>query len=206
MTDQHSDWNAVLGHELRTPVAAILGYQELLEDGTLGPMPPAAADALHRIRLAASQLVILIDAVEGSGDGLGPGPVPARDIVDNAIKAVRFEAEGRATRIDTGDARVELVTRRTDACRALALILGAAVKVTPGSTIHVSADDTAGPRFIVAGTNLDPLRDRLAHERPLTGAGLRLALASAAAARVRGRVDILDDGAVHLLLPRLPSA
>jgi signal transduction histidine kinase len=213
MTNDHSDWNAVLGHELRSPVAAILGYQELLDEGTLGELPPAAADALRRIRFAATQLLTLIEAVEGSGNGQDPAPVPARDIIDDAVSTVRFEADARATRIDVADAGVELVTRRTDACRALALILGAAVKVTPGGTLSVTVTDTshdtlldtAGPRVIITGASLDPERDRLARDRPLTGAGLRLELARATAARVRGDVDLDAAGVVHLLLPRLPT-
>lgn len=203
MSTRHPDWNAVLGHELRSPVAAILGYQELLDEGTLGPIPDAAADALRRIRFAATQLITLIDAVEGSNDGQDAAIVPARDLIHDALSTVRFEAEGRATRIQTGDADVDLFTRRTDACRALALILGAAVKVTPGGTLRVTADSGDQPRITVSGASLDPVRDTLADNRPLTGAGLRLELARAAASRVSGTVQLLADGAVHLRLPPL---
>jgi signal transduction histidine kinase len=206
MSTLHPDWNAVLGHELRTPVSAILGYQELLEDGTLGPLPPAAADALDRIRLAARQLVALVDAVEGSSDGNAAAAIAARDIIDHALDTVRFEAEGRATRIDTRDTDLVFVTRRIDACRALALILGAAVKVTPAGTLTVAAGADPDPLLSISGANLDPVRDTLARDRPLTGAGLRLELARAAAARVSGSLDLHDTGTVLLRLPRLPLA
>ncbi|HEX2165775.1 MAG TPA: histidine kinase dimerization/phospho-acceptor domain-containing protein, partial [Longimicrobiales bacterium] len=199
------DWNAVLGHELRSPVAAILGYQELLDEGTLGPLPDTAADALRRIRFAATQLITLIDAVEGSSNGQDAEAVPARDLIHDALSTVRFEAEGRGTLLRTDDADVDLFTRRTDACRALALILGAAVKVTPGGTLRVSARDADEPQITVTGSGLDPARDRLAHNRPLTGAGLRLELAGAAAARVSGTADLLPGGTVQLRLPRLSS-
>lgn len=206
MNTQHPDWNAVLGHELRSPVAAILGYQELLDEGVLGPLPGAASDALRRIRFAADQLVTLIDAVEGSSDGQDAAALPVRDLIRDAMSSIRFEAEGRDTRIETDDADVQLVTRRTDACRALALILGAAVKVTPAGTLRVSADDDDGPRITVTGARLDPLIDRLAFDRPLTGAGLRLELAAAATARISGDLDLLPGGTVHLRLPRLPRS
>ena len=205
MSTGHPDWNAVLGHELRTPVAAILGYQELLEDDTLGPLPQSAAEALRRIRLAADQLITLIDAIEGSWDGQDPAPFSARDILDDAARSVRFEAEGRDTTIAIGAANARLLTRRADACRALTLILGAAVKVTPGGSIHVAADDLDVPRFILSGSNLHPDRDHLDPDRPLSGAGLRLELARAAARRIDGRLDLLPDGVVHLRLPRLPT-
>lgn len=206
MSSAHPDWNAVLGHELRTPVAAILGYQELLEDGTLGQIPAPAAEALRRVRFAASQLITLIDAVEGSADGQQPAAFTARDLFDDAVAAVSFDAEGRGTRIDTSDSSLELHTHRNDACRALALVLGAAVKVTPGGILHIDAGDSDDPHILVSGASLDPVRDRLDPDRPLTGAGLRLELASAAATRIRGTVDLRADGTVRLVLPRLPVA
>src|SRR5690606_15206880 len=152
--------------------------------GTLGALPPAAADALRRIRVAAAQLINLIDAVEGSSDGQPPEAVPSHDLFADAISTVSFDAEGRGTRIDIDGPAVDLFTRRTDACRALALALGAAVKVTPAGLIRVSAVDNDGPVLIIAGASLDSSRDRLADDRPLTGAALRLELAAAAAARV----------------------
>ena len=202
----HPEWNAVLGHELRSPVAAILGYQELLDEGTLGELPPAAADALRRIRMAAAQLMALIDAVEGSSDGQQPVELSAAELIDDAIRTVLFDAEGRATRIEhDGTAHgggVRLLTRRTDACRALALILGTAVKVTPGGTLTVTAH-AHGPRISVAGGRLDPRRDQLSPDRALTGAALRLELAGAAASRIGGAVHLQEDGSVHLHLPHL---
>lgn len=206
MNTQHPDWNAVLGHELRSPLAAILGYQELLDEGVLGPLPAGAGEALRRIRLAATQLITLIDAVEGSSDGQHAAAVRTRDLIQHAIASVRFEAEGRSTRIEIDDADVQLVTHRTDACRALALILGAAVKVTPGGTLHVAADDPGDPRITITGARLDPVADRLDFDRPLSGAGLRLELARAATVRLSGELTLLDSGTVHLRLPRLASS
>src|SRR5690606_34860112 len=98
--NSHPEWNAVLGHELRSPVAAILGYQELLDDGILGELPPAAADALRRIRMAAAQLMSIVDAVEGSSDGQDPVTIDSSELIDDAIRTVSFEAEGRGTRIE----------------------------------------------------------------------------------------------------------
>ncbi|HSK18120.1 MAG TPA: histidine kinase dimerization/phospho-acceptor domain-containing protein [Longimicrobiales bacterium] len=203
MSSAHPDWNAVLGHELRTPVAAILGYQELLEDGMLGQIPAPAAEALRRVRFAASQLITLIDAVEGSADGQEPSAFPVHELFDDAISAVSFDAEGRGTRIEFSDSPLELYTHRNDACRALALVLGAAIKVTPGGVLHIAAGDSADPHITVSGATLDAVRDRLDPDRPLTGAGLRLELAAAAAARIRGTVALLADGTVRLVLPRL---
>jgi signal transduction histidine kinase len=204
MTTDHSEWSAVLGHELRSPVAAILGYQELLSEGTFGPLTPDAADAIRRIGFAAEQLLLLIDAIEpGHDEDERAEPVGALDVIDGIVTLARLEAEGRGVSIDVAPDRVGLVTRRGDAARALALMLGAAVKVSPGASLRVAASDGSVPRITVSGASLDPERDRIDHDAPLTPAALRLQLARVAAARAGGSVDIDPSGAVHLVLPRL---
>ena len=204
MTTDHSEWSAVLGHELRSPVAAILGYQELLSEGTFGPLPPDAADAIRRIGFAAEQLLLLIDAIEpGHDEDERAEPVRAHDVIDAIVALARLEAEGRGVSIDVAPDGVGLVTRRADAARALALMLGAAVKVSPGAALCVAASDGSVPRITVSGASLDPERDRIAHDAPLTPAALRLQLARVAAARAGGSVEIDPAGSVHLVLPRL---
>ena len=49
-----------VSHELRTPITSILGYTELLEEGTLGPLSPEQADAVDRISRNSSRLQFLI--------------------------------------------------------------------------------------------------------------------------------------------------
>jgi signal transduction histidine kinase len=206
-TGTDTEWNAVLGHELRSPIAAILGYQELIQEGTFGELPPAAADSLRRIGLAAGQLLLLVEAVErtaGSEPLDDPAFVRARDMCRDAIDKVRFDAEGRGTTITIADNDVELRTRVSDACRALLLVLGAAVKTSPGAILHVAAHDGTIPRITVSGGQLEPGRDDGAPAAPLTGAGLRLHLARAAARPAGGTVLLDPSGAVHLDLPRLP--
>jgi signal transduction histidine kinase len=56
---------AVMSHELRTPLNAVIGYAELLNLGIAGPVTPAQAEQLGRIRGSADHLVGLIDQVLG---------------------------------------------------------------------------------------------------------------------------------------------
>lgn len=205
MIAEHSDWNAVLGHELRSPISAILGYQELLEEGTLGVLPPAAADAVHRIRLAAEQLLLLVVAIERTSDSDDAEPIAARVVIDEAVSAIRFEADARGSSIDVGDSSVMLLTRRNDARRALALVLSAAIKVGPDLPLHVAAAQSEAATVTVTGARLDPVRDSADPDLPLTGAGLRLQLARAAAGLAGGSIHLDSAGTVHLTLPRAPD-
>jgi signal transduction histidine kinase len=203
-----SEWVAVLAHELRSPLAAILGYEELLEDGTFGELDAPALDALRRMRFAAAQLTSLIDGLEGDhpdGDH-APERLPARILIDQVVDAVRYEAEGRSTTIEHDSGDTILVTFPTPALRALVLMLGAAIKGSPNTSLRIVTHDGPVPRISISGTRLDPDRDSDAPDRPLTGSALRLQLARAVAAPAQASIDLDADGTLHLHLPRLGPA
>lgn len=48
-------------HELRNPVTAIKGYLSMLEEGTLGKIPPKLKDAIDQINISNQQLVNLVN-------------------------------------------------------------------------------------------------------------------------------------------------
>jgi PAS domain S-box-containing protein len=52
---------AAVSHELRTPITSLLGYLEMLQDGTYGEVQPSQAVALNRIGLNSRRLLSLID-------------------------------------------------------------------------------------------------------------------------------------------------
>lgn len=62
MTALTLDLLAGMAHELRTPLGAIGGYAELLELGVHGPVTPAQADGLRRIRSNQQLMVSLLSA------------------------------------------------------------------------------------------------------------------------------------------------
>lgn len=51
-------------HDLRAPLATIIGYQELLADGTYGEIDTEAEEAVARIGEAAEQLLDRLDELE----------------------------------------------------------------------------------------------------------------------------------------------
>lgn len=54
---------STLNHELRTPISAIMLYQELLLAGTLGPLAPEQEEAMERAHGAARHLLELVQDV-----------------------------------------------------------------------------------------------------------------------------------------------
>ena len=56
-----SDILAVISHELRTPIAVIAGYVELLMDGTFEPLTPRQQEVITNVQHASSQLIDLVN-------------------------------------------------------------------------------------------------------------------------------------------------
>jgi two-component system, cell cycle sensor histidine kinase PleC len=190
----------VLAHELRSPVAAILGYQELLAEGTFGDLDARTLDVLHRIRFAALQLSMLIDGMEVLGAGRAasdgpPEPVSAGDLVDRAMDALRLEAQARNIDLRADAGNIMIHTHPIDSCRALTLALGAAIKASPGGTIIVTAESNPVPAILINGSALDSTTDApgassVSGRDTPTGPGLRLAFADATARLTGGSVRL----------------
>jgi two-component system, cell cycle sensor histidine kinase PleC len=211
---QEREWLAVMAHELRSPVSAVLGYSELLADGTLGPLDTPASDALRRMHHAAEQLLRIIEGIDDLATDSTAAAAPvelvsARDLIEYAAAALRTDAEARRIQVIIEAADTTLSTRPDSAQRALTLALGAALKVSSGGTIRIAADEGPDAGIVITGSRLDPQRDdpdaARAAGAQLTGAGLRLILARNTAAHAGGALHLEraadDSTTLRLLLP-----
>jgi signal transduction histidine kinase/putative methionine-R-sulfoxide reductase with GAF domain len=89
----------IASHELRTPLTVIRGYASLLEEGSLGPMPPVAQHALRTLLDKSSEMrayverMLLLARLE---DGAAPPHMAALDlrrVVTDAVDRVRPQVE-----------------------------------------------------------------------------------------------------------------
>ena len=89
----------IASHELRTPLTVIRGYASLLEEGSLGPMPPMAQHALRTLMEKSSEMrayverMLLLARLE---DGAAPPQMAALDlrrVVTDAVDRVRPQVE-----------------------------------------------------------------------------------------------------------------
>src|SRR5260370_27447997 len=89
----------IASHELRTPLTVIRGYASLLEEGSLGKMPPAAQRAIHTLMDKSSEMrgqverMLLLARLE---DGAAPQqrtPLDLRTVVTDAVDRVRSQVE-----------------------------------------------------------------------------------------------------------------
>jgi signal transduction histidine kinase len=60
---ERSRFFASMSHELRTPINAVLGYSELLKEGTYGPMQPQQRQVVEKVTRSATHLLELINDI-----------------------------------------------------------------------------------------------------------------------------------------------
>ncbi len=198
-----SELLGILAHEMRTPIAAILGYQELLSEGIYGTVDEKGKEPLDRIAYSAKQLLHLIDGVQEIGtppekrlsvniEAFEPAPV-LRECLANA----HADAVGRNIKLES-EIPAELPAIMGDPdrfCRAIDLALSAAIKTSHGATLMFSAEPEHQALCIrIENTGLSVDRDNpgyvKANGHPLTGAGLRLAIVREIAHQMHGDIAL----------------
>lgn len=156
-----------LGHELKTPLNAILGFSEMMELGTFGPIGPEYGRCLTEMRQAGQQVDDIISDILDNAKSRPRGTEPvceeiaAADLVAAAIERVRSATERRQLVIDAAPLpfQIRLTTDPAIAEYCLVRLLRCAIAESPvgarlsvrmarssdGSlAIHVPATDSAG--------------------------------------------------------------
>jgi signal transduction histidine kinase len=81
---------STVSHELRTPLTSILGYLELMEDGTAGPVPEELQESLSAVHRNSARLLELVEdlltvsRLDDAGLLLASEPVDLRHVVSAA--------------------------------------------------------------------------------------------------------------------------
>lgn len=198
----------VVAHELRSPIAAILGYEELLTEGLLGTVDDRAREALARIRSSARQLLTLTEGMQqlAGRDSAAPHPMPVdhAELLRASLERAAPEAEARRVEIDPSRVPDATVPGRADPQsmeHVLDAAIGAALKASTGRTITPELQaDGPGVVYRIRHTGMDPT----ALERIDSGAALRMRIASTMVRRLGGTVRLTaeEDGTtVEIALP-----
>lgn len=206
---------AVLGHELRTPLAAILGYQELLADGIYGDVHDRQREPLDRIQHSASQLLHLIDGLQElvehsvASDADEVVSASSQELLHQILESAKPYAAGRQVVLEAASADDQQLAgvRLQRFLRATDLALVAAIKVSHGAVLRVGiTGQNDHVVFSVLGSELT-LEDQphaSTDPRPLTATRLRLSMAQAAAQIAGGELRLAPEGDAILLTLRLP--
>lgn len=218
---------ATLSHELRTPVAALVGYGELLADDVAGALNPAQRDLVERMRSVTDHLSAIIDqllnfsSIEGGREIVRPVVIAVGELLAAIAIAVDPLARRKGLKVVLDlSAAPETIESDLDKVRRILVSLAEnAVKFTDAGHITLSASESQGMvSFEVRDTG--PGIPREAHRRifePFSqleagltrrhgGTGLGLFIAQRLAGLLGGCVQVKSEPGVGstftLLIPK----
>jgi signal transduction histidine kinase len=220
---------ANMSHEFRTPLNAILGFTEVLQDGLPGPVNDEQREYLGYIHEAGEHLLKLINdvldlaKVEAGRLALFPETFPVGQTIRDSITSIRGEAERKGLNISTR-LPPELGVLRADRLRfkqILYNLLSNAVKFTDAGEVSVSAEIEGGFLHVVVSDTGVGIREEdqakvfeeftqvnSALGRQHEGTGLGLALTKRLVEAHGGRIWVESrygaGSRFHVLLPLEP--
>ena len=224
-----TEFIATASHELRTPATSILGYTELLTDGSMGPVAPQQAGVLERIQRNSERLVALIEDLLTLSRGSSTQAASAWTTVDlgeearSAWEALEPHLVGRSLAA-TFDVPSKPVTVRGDAVeleRVVLNLLTNAVKYTAdGGEVRLEVRRTGQTAMVVVsdtGIGIAPddqarvfepfFRTQEAQQQAIQGAGLGLALVRQLAQAHGGSAELASEpGTGTTVTVRLPAS
>jgi len=143
---------ATMSHELRTPLNAVIGFSELMESESLGPLGAPEYIAYSRdIRESGQQLLRIVtnildmSQIEADRVTLNESEIDVTDLLETAVRMMREQAAGaRVTLTITGPApTVTAVGDERRLLQSLLNVLANGIKFTPApGSISVSASLT----------------------------------------------------------------
>ena len=227
-----TEFLAVVSHEVRTPLNAVIGFSEMLREGYAGPVDAKQREYLDDILVSARHLLRLMgdmldmSAIEAGRIAVRPMLLPLRAEIEASAALVRTRAAEAELRlvVEVAPDVPPLWGDRTRFRQIALNLLSNAIKFTPpGGTVAIRAE-SRGEEIVVAVSDtgigmceadipraLEPFRQiDNAMSRQYEGVGLGLPLAKNLTELQGGRLELtsrLGRGTtVTLYFPRAPAA
>ena len=209
--DQAKDeFVSTVSHELRTPVTSIVGYTEMLMDGSMVDPDPAQMPLLNTIARNGQRLIVvcndllLLSGLDADNITWKREPVDLAELLGPAEESVRPLLSGRTLGVtfDRPDGPVRVLGDRAQLDRVLLNLLGNAVKFTEDGGTVLCRAETDGRDAIVTvrdtgigipveeqdGLFQKFFRSSTAQKRAIQGTGLGLSIVSAIVEAHGGRI------------------
>ncbi|MBI1730371.1 HAMP domain-containing histidine kinase [Candidatus Acetothermia bacterium] len=139
-----SEFLAVMGHELKTPLHAIRGYSQLMLEGIEGPVTPTQKEDLENIVQSSDHLRSLIDNIlqfsklESGQEMIHPESVEVSKIVEEAMKHVSVLAREKGIAVHASANGIRVYADETKLKQVLINLLSNALKYTKTGEVEVS--------------------------------------------------------------------
>jgi PAS domain S-box-containing protein len=208
------DFLAILGHELRNPLAPIRNVAHILGRGSADP--EAVRRAAELLERQASQLTHLVDDLVDVGRIMRGRVVLEREavqmpaIMDNAVESVRslLEAKKLTVMVWRSDSALSVDADPVRLCQVVANLLSNAIKYSPeGGRIELRLESTLSEAVLSVrddGAGIDPqllpqifdqfLQGDRSLDREEGGLGIGLTIVKHLVELHGGRVEALSDG------------
>jgi PAS domain S-box-containing protein len=218
---------ATISHELRTPVASIMGSVALVVSGATGALPAPASKFLHIARMNSERLLRLVNDIldlEKVQSGMmvfDMQPIDVRALIEEEIAANRSFAEpyGVTVRLDPHAGRASVLADPDRLAQVVSNLLSNAVRFSPsGAEVVVGVERRPGVVRICVrdhGPGIpeafrSKIFDKFAQARSVSsgkgGTGLGLAIVKQIVARMNGDVDFEPaDGGGTVFFVTLPE-
>jgi signal transduction histidine kinase len=225
-----SSFLAVMSHEFRTPLSAILGYADILTARVHGELNPKQQEHLGRVKASVRHLSHLVDEIlsfasmEAGRERVGASRADIRALVVDAAEIMEpiAEAAGLGFRLELPE---EALVMRTDSMKVRQIVINLvsnALKYTPEGEVVVELE-TADGRMTLhvtdTGPGIAPEHAERVFEpfwqvdqsdgRRITGTGLGLAVARELARLLGGDVTLESEvgkgSRFTLTLPPVPE-
>ena len=204
---------AMMSHEMRTPLNAILGYAELLELEVDGEINEGQRRNLDRIRVGSRHLLDLINDVldlaraDARKLELDPRPIDVHATIEEVVALLEIQASQSSLTIKHDlPKNLPFVTADLQRLRQiLTNLIGNAIKFTTHGSIDVSARPSDDGRMVLiavkdTGIGIDPaivseifkefFQADNALTRPYGGSGLGLAISQRLARAMGGDISV----------------
>ncbi|NIP80958.1 MAG: GAF domain-containing protein [Gemmatimonadetes bacterium] len=154
---------AVMSHEFRTPLSAILGYADILTAGVHGALNPKQERHLERVKASVRHLSHLVDEIlsfasmEAGRERVRVGPVDAVAATTNVVGIMEpiAEAAGLELRVVLPDAPLPVRTDASKLSQILINLLSNALKYTPAGEVVLELTQTED-RLVCTVTDTGP--------------------------------------------------
>jgi signal transduction histidine kinase len=147
-TRQKSAFLANMSHELRTPLSSIIGFTELLQSGTFGPLNEKQTHFLENILMSSQHLLALINdlldlsKIEAGKLVIQPESFPLREALQATVGTLRPQADQKHQSIEVVmEDGVSLITADSTRFKQILYnLLSNAIKFTPeGGKITITS-------------------------------------------------------------------
>lgn len=144
---EKGEFLSVVSHELRTPLNTILGFSQLLIEGTEGKLSESQLEDMRIIQMSGKNLLGLINdildlsAIESGTIQIHPGPVNVAELAREVYREFQGQLKSKRTTMEIEIEHDDLMAHadRKRVYQIINNLLGNAVKFTPRGVVSLRA-------------------------------------------------------------------